>query len=620
MLCTICKNENPGDAKFCSQCGAPLKVIPDAPPAGSKWGTSLAIILVICVGFILYFQYFLSDSRKQTEKIISPLTSPVDDSEDADSMSAEKSLIIQVDNEAGALKKIPVGRVIIMNRWGKEIARLPSAVAGGAWVALPVKTCLGGEKWIFRSEERPEARIEGGIWRGTDTVGLWRLEYGQWFDSPEIFPWTEDQPLEWLSLETGKRQEIGNISSVIKDGLFRRFSSPEINAEPGVFIQDSRIVGWSFGKILEGGFLWVGPAGEGLDYKIKVEQFYKVTFADGREEQFSKALSLGDDVAVSERLEALAEGFRLSPKLADKDRPLKFQHESILRHMNYLVGKMKQKKMYTEISDILNTHILLEVSDVSLLLDAVMATAGSYGIESAVQLAEEVGETLNITDPEKEKQLNELHLQLYKTWIQNYLANRDTYEGWRVYYAGVQYFPDDPGLHFLGIELALAENNWSEAEQLLRVRNYPKDFADRVSVLESEIAEIKGEEGKIVIRFTPGARQIPVDVLLNNSVHQHFLVDTGASIVTIPSSTVNALRIKIDGSPERTVSTAGGMRTVREVIIPSIELDGWVERNIRAFVLDIPGNPESGLLGLNYLHRFHMEINNEKGILVLKPR
>jgi predicted aspartyl protease len=57
-----------------------------------------------------------------------------------------------------------------------------------------------------------------------------------------------------------------------------------------------------------------------------------------------------------------------------------------------------------------------------------------------------------------------------------------------------------------------------------------------------------------------------------------------------------------------------------QVMIDSLEIDGWVENNVQALVIDIPGQPGMGLLGLNYLQRFKMNLNNDSGTLLLTPK
>ena len=71
--------------------------------------------------------------------------------------------------------------------------------------------------------------------------------------------------------------------------------------------------------------------------------------------------------------------------------------------------------------------------------------------------------------------------------------------------------------------------------------NYPPELRDRQELLARRLADLKGQEGRIVIEFTPGANRIPLTASINGSLVQDFLVDTGASLVTIPSSTVDAL-------------------------------------------------------------------------------
>jgi clan AA aspartic protease (TIGR02281 family) len=130
---------------------------------------------------------------------------------------------------------------------------------------------------------------------------------------------------------------------------------------------------------------------------------------------------------------------------------------------------------------------------------------------------------------------------------------------------------------------------------------------------------MKGREGKIVIRFPRGSNKILVTAAINGELYQDFLVDTGSTVVTIPSSMADALELEIVHG-RRTMSTASGVVTVSEVIIDAIEIDGWVENDIRAVVLDMPDRPGLGLLGLNYLGRFQMDLNPEEGTLLLIPR
>ena len=62
------------------------------------------------------------------------------------------------------------------------------------------------------------------------------------------------------------------------------------------------------------------------------------------------------------------------------------------------------------------------------------------------------------------------------------------------------------------------------------------------------------------------------------------------------------------------------MRIAPEIILSSIQMGNWSIRDVKAWILDIPERPGLGLLGLNYLRHFHMELNSDKGVLLMKPR
>jgi len=149
--------------------------------------------------------------------------------------------------------------------------------------------------------------------------------------------------------------------------------------------------------------------------------------------------------------------------------------------------------------------------------------------------------------------------------------------------------------------------------------DYPAAYQDRVELLALHISEMKGEEGRIVINFPPGSNRVTLDAYVNSSVNQNFLVDTGASIVTITSSTAEALGLS-QGPAIHTLSTVGGTVKAAAVVIDSIEIDGWVEYDVKAFVVDIPNRPGLGLLGINYLGRFRMDLKTDQGTLLLTPR
>ncbi|MDX1707220.1 MAG: retropepsin-like aspartic protease [Desulfobacterales bacterium] len=92
-------------------------------------------------------------------------------------------------------------------------------------------------------------------------------------------------------------------------------------------------------------------------------------------------------------------------------------------------------------------------------------------------------------------------------------------------------------------------------------------------------------------------------------------------LVTIPFSTVRALGIVISvRNPRRKIYTASGELFAPEVVLDSITLEGYEVNNVTALVMDLPNQPDVGLLGLNYLRRFRMDLNTDDGVLMLAPK
>ena len=253
--------------------------------------------------------------------------------------------------------------------------------------------------------------------------------------------------------------------------------------------------------------------------------------------------------------------------------------------------------------------------------DVVILAAENFGLEDAINLTENAIENLRPKSNREKTQLNELHSGLYQNWLNTLLEGGDIQNGWQVYERGVRQRPDDLSIYLFGVKLALSEDDWAAAEKLLAAKDYPPALSDQVRILQAEIAELKGQHGKIVIRFEPGTQQIPVTAEINQETSQEFIVDTGASMVTIPFSTARNLGIVISvRNPRRKVFTASGELLAPEVVLESITLEGYETYQVKALVMDIPNQPGLGLLGLNYLRRFRMDLNTDDGLLMLAPK
>ena len=621
LTCPKCKTANPLESNFCLNCGTRLQT-----PTGSNFSWSWILILLLCFAAALYyFQHRVTKIEPQitpTEKL-PPADPPV--TPKAVVKTPEKAVTPKKDEvislNTSAKKKIPVGIVLIKDITGKIINEIQAPVVGGGWVALPKQACLGGSEWILKIGPDLEVSIAGGIYSDDDKIGLWRILEEFRIEGPELHPWSAGEQLSWLALTSINSSEPVEFENPNRQGYFTEGVLSEDINEGGLLTQQDRAVGWTFGGSVAGTFVWRGDEGKFLQPETRVDDFYRITFENSREEEFTKALAMGADYSDLERLEVLASAFRFNPKLSAKETPPHLQTKLVVGNMKELVEKASIAGFNREVANIFDAQILVEAADVELLLNVTKATALSYGYEEAIDQAENVIDGLPQVNEQDLVLLANFFSELYQNWIAGLLKRGNLSGAWSVYRLASRRLPEDVYIYLIAVQLALADNNWAEAEELLAGREYPASLKDKIQNLQNQISELKAQEGKIVINFTPGSRQIPLTATLNRSSYQQFIVDTGASMVTIPSSTAEELGLAVDNrNPMRKVFTAGGVKYAPEVTLSEITIEGWEVNGIKALVLDIPSQPGWGLLGLNYLQQFRVDINTEAGILLLEPR
>jgi clan AA aspartic protease (TIGR02281 family) len=621
LTCPKCKAANPLESNFCLNCGARL-----LPPSKSNLKWSWVIFMVACgVGFIYFFylRVVQFEPQRETPVQISPTDAPVlrkaEDKSPPAAVPVRKDEVVS--GNSAAKVKVPIGLVLIKDIGGKIIKEIPSVVVGGGWIALPTRACLGGADWTLKMGPELELSIVGGIYNEYDKISLWRILEDFRIDGPELSAWAADEPLTWLSITSTDMPDAVDLANPVVQGNYSEGKLSGDYDEIGVLMQQNRAVGWTFGDLVAGAFLWNGDEGRFLQIETRVDDFYRITFANSREEEITRAFAMGADYSDVERLEALAGAFRFDPKLTTVDTPAHLQKKTVVDYLNQLVENASKAGFNREVAAIFDAQILIEVGDSQLLLKVVQASAQSFGYEEAIELADNAIEGLPVADGADTQLVAKIFSDLYQNWITALYSEGNLLGAWQAYRLGGQRFPDDPNIHLMGVELALADNNWAQAEEILAMKEYPAALQDKVRNLQSQISDLKAQEGKIVINFAPGSRQIPLTAVLNRNANQKFIVDTGASMVTIPSSTARELGLDVDAlSPVRKVFTAGGVQYAPEITLNSITVEGWEVNNVEALVLDIPNQPDWGLLGLNYLQRFRMDVNTLEGVLLLEPR
>lgn len=136
-----------------------------------------------------------------------------------------------------------------------------------------------------------------------------------------------------------------------------------------------------------------------------------------------------------------------------------------------------------------------------------------------------------------------------------------------------------------------------------------------------ELANRAGSERsgvRVEIPFDPTTHVLRMPVQMGG-VPIELVVDTGASLTTIPSQLADQLGLRKPGNPKVKVTTAGGVVEAELVTVPNLSLGEIEVRNVRAAVLDLPESlAGKGLLGMNVLQTLNLEIDSQRSVLVLR--
>jgi clan AA aspartic protease (TIGR02281 family) len=127
---------------------------------------------------------------------------------------------------------------------------------------------------------------------------------------------------------------------------------------------------------------------------------------------------------------------------------------------------------------------------------------------------------------------------------------------------------------------------------------------------------------KASIPFEKRGQVVVVEVMLNNSVPVRLVVDTGATYTMISAATAKELSIDPQLAP-RTMpfQTANGVIQAPLANLESVIVGGMEIKNLTAAIHDaVPSAQVAGLLGLNFLSNFRLDIDTDKGILHLERK
>jgi len=144
----------------------------------------------------------------------------------------------------------------------------------------------------------------------------------------------------------------------------------------------------------------------------------------------------------------------------------------------------------------------------------------------------------------------------------------------------------------------------------------------RASTLAVEIPSVSSDSAPpsailVPIHMTGSAAF--VTVTLNRTVQAFMLLDTGASYTVVSRQLAGSL--SLNETSRATISTANGLINVALARLGSIKVGAAEALNLTVAIHDISTNSKlGGLLGLDFLSRFHTSIDSRRQLLILAPR
>lgn len=160
------------------------------------------------------------------------------------------------------------------------------------------------------------------------------------------------------------------------------------------------------------------------------------------------------------------------------------------------------------------------------------------------------------------------------------------------------------------------------------LHNIPEKFRATVTRIKAKETPLSPEATKPVsfdkasVPFQKRGTVVIVPATINEKSAGKFVVDTGASYTMISQATAKELEIDLEKKlPTIPFQTANGIIQAPLVTLSSIDVGGLQVKDLTAAVHDVFPDPGvSGLLGLNFLSNFRMDIDTQNGVLHLERK
>jgi predicted aspartyl protease len=161
-------------------------------------------------------------------------------------------------------------------------------------------------------------------------------------------------------------------------------------------------------------------------------------------------------------------------------------------------------------------------------------------------------------------------------------------------------------------------------EQTLRRLTVPKQWRSAGSGSGPSSTKRRAGVSAVDVPLKRFGGLLLVTARVNDQVTTYFILDTGASTITISHTLANQLGLEYENQPKQTMVTPSGIMSSPRIVLGSVYVPddrGAGVEGVEAVVATLPGHPPeiAGLLGQSFLRHFHVTIDAERRVMHLQP-
>jgi clan AA aspartic protease (TIGR02281 family) len=523
--------------------------------------------------------------------------------------------------------KILLGNLHFNDEDNKVVYAISNVLFNGDLIAIPTRLFINGTKWTFNLNNRLYD-IDNGYWETDDVIGLWQVKNIEKnkISQLKLKSWNRNKNMIWVPLSNlNKKVKLSRIKKTRRFDNTEVFILPENINSAGIFLQNNYLVGWTFDSLLPYGILWNDEKGSSFGEDISYSYLYDNFCKNGQEYNFNKALLVED--GSPDKLRLLVKAVMLPNRFKKVNRNEELNRADLLKKIHEVSETLLADGNWKFVKKYLSLDVLIECDDYEIFNDALKAGERAHKYFDSIKLLDEIIISQNTSIGLKELATKE-YIKIGVVQINELIKSGNNSDALTLFNKLYAKTKTNPEVNLIGVKLLIWLKDWVGAEHLLYNIHYPSKYNAQLAELKNKLADLKKEtenkdyfDNKTVINFPTGIKGIHINGIVNDYTDQEFILDTGASLTTLPLSTLENLGVHVMmDSPKHRVSTAGGVISAREVHIDSINLNNCRVEDLNVLALDLPGEPGIGLLGMNFLKHFQIEINHEKGTLTLVPK